>query len=607
MSADETKGIAAEVEAKLLAPAASTLRAVARLREIEGYKLVPQPAVRLHTLYLDTPDLSLARQGIALRLRRCGRRWEATIKWEGSREGEVYERPELTVSLRGRPRPPFEIKHPQLQEFLAARVAGRQLEVALVTDIRRSRLHVVGRDDRRPLAEICLDRVGLDAERAGGPQARYFEVEIEKLDGDCGVVRLIAGRLRQAFGLVPSAETKMARGLALLGKHLLLPPPGVGLTAEDSVDSAARKVVWQQLSALREQDAGVRCGADPEALHDMRVATRRLRAALAMFREAFSPSDWSWLRGELRWLRQNLGSVRDMDVQLQRLAGFGASTPAALRDALATYARFLERRRARRRKEMLAALSSPRYFALLVRLESYATSPVGERHGKAFRPLGELAAHEIEKAYRRVCKRGEKVEAEPTPEGLHGLRIRAKRLRYALELCRDLTGREGAKVIRRLVRVQDLLGSFHDAVVAADFVRQYVEGPGRRAGAPALITLGAFLAHQLHRADEMRLDFARTWKRFARRRTRREIETVLRRLGKEKPTLEPTPTLQDEDRGERREAGGESNSRCGAIDPPDQPRGLQPEEAYRQAEDRRPLARHPLRAQEGLAGRRRGK
>jgi CHAD domain-containing protein len=217
-------------------------------------------------------------------------------------------------------------------------------------------------------------------------------------------------------------------------------------------------------------------------------------------------------------------------VQLQRVKEFAASTPASLRSSLEAYSRYLERRRSAHRKEMLAALSSPRYFALLERLEKFATGAIPAADAVALRPVGGMSADAIARAYRRVRKRGRKVRAEPRPEDLHALRIRAKRLRYVLEFCEDLTGREGRRAVGRLVRLQDLLGAFHDAMVAADFVREYVDGPGKRAGAAALITMGAFLAQALRRADDMRGDFARTWKRFERRRTRREFDAIIRAL-----------------------------------------------------------------------------
>lgn len=537
-----SSSIPAELEAKLLAPGEGTLRAVARLAQIGPYRLAVRDTVRLHSRYLDTAELALARQGIALRLRRCGRRWEATAKWESRTDGDLHERPELTVALRGRPRMPFELKHPELTESLAARLAGRPLQTVLVTDIRRTRIDVYRGDSAPgadPLAEIALDRVYLHGTEPGGPETRYCEVEVERTGGDRDDIVRIATMLRHEFSLYPSVESKFERGITLLHHSSGLAVREPGLVAEDTVLSAARKVVGRLLEQLRVHDPGTRRGEDPEALHDMRVAARRLRAALNMFRGAFPPRLRKTLSEELKWLRECLGAVRDADVQLQRVAEFCTSTPAGMRPALQSYARYLERLRRDHRKQMIEALGSPRYFELLIRLETFSTgsSPVSD--AAALQPVGELAADAVEKAHRGIRKRGRKVEAEPRPEDLHALRTRAKRLRYVLEFCRDLTGREGRRAVKRLVRLQDLLGAFHDAVVAADFVRQYVEGPGRRAGSAALLVMGALLAQELHRADERRRDFGRTWKRFERRAARREFENISRALRRDDSLGEP--------------------------------------------------------------------
>lgn len=534
--------IPTELEAKLLAPGESTLRAIARLTELGPYRLVLRDTVRLHSLYLDTADLALVQQGIAVRLRRCGRRWEATVKWESRTDGDIHERPELTVPLRGRPRTPFELKHPQLFECLAARVAGRPLRTVLVTDIRRTRVNVYPMDGSvaaEPLAEIALDRVHLHGDQPGGPESRYHEVEVERLGGRRDDIVHIASMLRHELSLYPSSESKFERGIALLHHRQGMATRSPGVVAEDTVASAACKIVGEQLEQLRLHDPGTRRGEDAEELHDMRVAARRLRAAIEMFRGAVPPSTRAGLLDELKWLRDCLGAVRDLDVQRERVQEFCASTPASLRTAMDSYASYLDRRRAECRREMAAALASPRYYDLLTSLETFASGAVAASDDAAALPVGALAADAVAAAHRRLRKRGRKVQAEPSSEDLHALRTRAKRLRYVLEFCRDLTGRRGRRAVRQLVRLQDLLGAFHDAVVAADFIRQYVERPGRRSSSTALITMGAFLGQELHRADDRRRDFGRVWKRFERPRTRRNVESIVRQLRRESSLGEP--------------------------------------------------------------------
>src|ERR1700690_4387605 len=135
MTADR---IPTEIEVKLEAASAEILRHVAQLRVLGPYRLRPRRAARLHSVYLDTRGLALARAGIALRVRRAGRVWEATAKWRGRVAGSMHERPELTVARPGGPPVPFILPDGPLRTQLTAVVLGRRLAPILVTDIRRS-------------------------------------------------------------------------------------------------------------------------------------------------------------------------------------------------------------------------------------------------------------------------------------------------------------------------------------------------------------------------------------------------------------------------------------------------------------------------------------
>ncbi len=211
--------VPSEIEAKLLASEERALRRVAATRRLGRYRLRPHDSVRLHSVYVDTPDLTLARHGVALRVRRDAGGWEVTAKWAGSVRGDVHERPELTVPLRAAPRMPFVLPTGPLQRRLAALVAGRPLAPILVSDIHRRRLDIFPADATQastPVAELALDRVHLHG--PAGPQVavRYYEAEIELLHGRRRDVTNIARLLRQRFNLTPSGDSKFSRGLRLL-------------------------------------------------------------------------------------------------------------------------------------------------------------------------------------------------------------------------------------------------------------------------------------------------------------------------------------------------------------------------------------------------------
>lgn len=214
-------GIPLEIEAKLLVPTRGTLRALARLTHVGRYPLRARGAARLQSMYLDTPELTLARQGVALRLRRHGRRWECTVKWGGRVEGDLHERPEWTVALPRAPVMPFVPPAGPLSAKLAALVAGRPLAPILVTDIRRRLFDVMPPAPRpgarpTPIAELALDHVRLCGPQRGGAEDTYYELEIEQRHGRRRQITGLAQRLRREFHLAPSSESKFARGLTLL-------------------------------------------------------------------------------------------------------------------------------------------------------------------------------------------------------------------------------------------------------------------------------------------------------------------------------------------------------------------------------------------------------
>jgi CHAD domain-containing protein len=118
-------------------------------------------------------------------------------------------------------------------------------------------------------------------------------------------------------------------------------------------------------------------------------------------------------------------------------------------------------------------------------------------------------------------------------------------LRYLLEFMQELTGKPGRRLVKQLVQLQDLLGTYHDAIVTVGFVRHYAEGPGAQSGAASLLTLGALVNDALRLAEQNRQRFQRTWRRFTRKRTQRQFRTMLRELRGQ----DTTPDQQDDTAG----------------------------------------------------------
>lgn len=312
------------------------------------------------------------------------------------------------------------------------------------------------------------------------------------------------------------------------------------LQPNDSVEQATRKILARHLERLRAHEPGVRRGDNPDAIHDMRVAVRRLRAAMRVFASG-APVSKRFLSTELSWLGRALGEVRDIDVQAELLGTYLSRRPAPHQEALAPFSAQLAAERAVRHRRLRATLDSTRYARLLQRLDRFARGEYRRSTGRdeAGEPIAALGHRAIKRALHRVRKRAEHAVAAPSPpaEDLHRLRIRAKRFRYLLEFLGDLLGKPGRRVIKRLVRLQDLLGVHHDAVVAAAIIRRHLE---QNTITPAEHTaLAKFADTQERVAKRARRGFHEAWKDFAAPESDDDFRRALQRLQGARPKGTP--------------------------------------------------------------------
>ncbi len=236
-------------------------------------------------------------------------------------------------------------------------------------------------------------------------------------------------------------------------------PDRLNPRAPATVLDAAGQVFRTQAAELRRHEKAARRGRDPEAVHQMRVATRRLRAACrALEGHVVIPADD---RDRLRWLARRLGAVRDLDVILELLAG--ERLPPTARAERARLTRLIRKLRARRRKahrRLARALARPRYRRLLAGLDDTAKAPrlAGVEEAVAARVLAEVG----ERLAGVIAHAPGMTVPVPDAQQLHALRIDFKRLRYALELHAATYG-FSYDAERRLAReMQDVLGEIHD-------------------------------------------------------------------------------------------------------------------------------------------------
>jgi CHAD domain-containing protein len=263
-----------------------------------------------------------------------------------------------------------------------------------------------------------------------------------------------------------------------------------------------------RLRALLEHDPIARAGEEVEGVHQMRVSVRRMRAALKAARPLLDAEWADGLRAELGWLGRGLGPVRDLDVLLPRLRMLGTDLPERERAAADRLIGTLDVEHAEARAEMLAALSAPRYVALLERLADSVRLPLPTPTATEATPeLINLVKGEFRVLRKAVGKAGD----NPPDEVLHALRIKTKRLRYTGELAEPALGKPVRRLLAATEGLQEVLGDHQDACVAQERLRGLVAGLGEAPDPELVLVAGRLIEREYRRADLLRAQWRTAW------------------------------------------------------------------------------------------------
>ena len=496
-------------------------------------KLEPRPTLSIVDTYLDTDDWRLHRAGFSLRLRQhdTAVEAEATLKslspaGDGLRERrEIGERlAKADAGLLARARGP-------VGERLRALAAKRSLQVLLEVRTTRRRFGVI--DGDAEVGELTLDHTAIPVDGDDLPVVLQ-RVEIEWTGGPREPVDRLAHAVRIACGLRPAATSKFEAGL--LARGLAPPaPPDLGPThvdARTSVGELAFASLRSQFLEVLAHEPGARLGEDPEEVHDMRVATRRMRAAIALFETAL-PARARWLRRELGWIARSLGAVRDLDVQIEQVERWVAEGEPDDARGFQPLLKIMEKRRRQARRRLIRGLDSKRFERLTVRsVEMLRRGPL-PRSLAAREPVVETAPALLAKPYRRVRRDGDRLVPSSPPAEFHALRIRCKRLRYALEFLSPVAPRETKAFAKRLAALQDVLGEHQDAQVAMEHIHELALEPSNKLDAHAVFALGRVAERYERQAADLRERFRAAY-RDVRGGEWRDVERALARTRQER-------------------------------------------------------------------------
>lgn len=448
---------------KLLVAAADLAKAQATLAAMAGRPRSVRAT--LTTTYYDTPDQALRRNDLILRVRKHGRRFVQTVRAIDRAGHEMQAGEEWEDAIAG--------AHPDLAApesggHLRPALAAEALRPLFTTVVQRTAFTVSPKPGTR--IAVAVDRGAIHPAEANAAAVPIHEIALTLTAGDPIVAWDVALRL---FDVVPfriSTLSRAERGYRLLSGAEEKAPVArawpLPLTAKMPLDAALQSAGHSYIALLLGNEAGA-LERHPEAIHQMRVAVRRLRAVLAAVKPMLPAEHFRWANDELKWLGKALAAARGWDVFAHGLMVPVSGALAGERE-IARLATTAERHRHNAYDRARETIELQRYTATLLRLarwfeaRGWRDQPVSEKSAKLVAPLGTVAPGILARLYRKAGRRARHFAAQTPPER-HKLRIALKKLHYAIDFLEPLFDRAAVKrFLKTLKPLQDDLGHSND-------------------------------------------------------------------------------------------------------------------------------------------------
>ena len=430
---------------------------------------------RLISTYYDTPDLALKRRGVSLRVREQDGRFIQTVKTAGVGGGDLLSRGEWEDELaESSPDPQASQSGGHLPEGIV-----ENLRPLFATDVTRTSVAI----EPAPATRIAAAIDEGEIRAAGrGRTEPISEIELELGSGDSAALYEVAMRLLEVAPIQIEPRSKSERGYRL-GEGVAAAPPVVHaapvvLDPMMSVEAALQEIGRACLAHLLHNEAAA-LEKQPEGVHQMRVAVRRMRSAISSFKQMLPAGDRRRISSELGWLVDVLGSARNLDVfaiELLQPARVALSDEAGIADLAAA----LDGARWAAYDRVAQAIHSERHAAEMLRLSHWFEARAwrkepAETAALLAAPIGDIAPRLLDRRWRNLRKRG-KGFRRLTARQRHKLRIAAKKLRYTIELLGSLFDRDELHAfVTRLKGLQDELGYANDLHVAHDLLPELSE------------------------------------------------------------------------------------------------------------------------------------
>ena len=415
----------------------------------------------LKAVYYDTPKRALRREGFSFRVRQSGTRFTQTVKTESHNDPLRRGEWEAAVSSMT---PDIALAMPLVSDKLRAELERHPVEAVFSSDIHRHQRLV---DLPSGTIEVAFDHGHLTS---GDRSLPVSEIELELRSGSPSAIWELALRLAEHGSVKPSIRTKSARGFDLAedAPPRAPKPPKLRLDPSISLDEAFAGILRSCLLHLLQSLPAAEDGRDPEGMHQLRVALRRLRAALDLMRSVVSLPKLDLMRAEAKWLAGSLSGARDWDVFRQdtlRTVSDGCPSVAGF-DTLGALA---DERRATCYDKARLALADRRcsYFVIglgaWIEARGWRSDVTPEGLAQLAEPAVNFARNILSAQYTKVLKRGRRFKSLPTEER-HRVRLAAKKLRYIADFLLPLCGhgKSAKRFSRRLADLQQELGIYND-------------------------------------------------------------------------------------------------------------------------------------------------
>jgi inorganic triphosphatase YgiF len=462
----------------------------------------------LKSVYYDTPERTLQRNGLSLRVRQSGARFVQTVKSECA--GDPLRRGEWEASVPSIA-PDVGLAMPFIPAKLRSDLRRHPLEPVFTSDIHR---HAQIIDLPSGTIEVAFD---LGSLKSGDRSLPVSEIELELKAGSASAIYEAALRLAEHGRARPSIRGKSARGFDLAAD---VPPDArkprkIRLDPSISLDEAfatiLRSCLWHLLQSLPAAEDG----RDPEGVHQLRVALRRLRSALDLMRSVGPLSKLDALRSEAKWFGQNLSAARDLDIfQGETLPTIAKACPSVAGfDALADVT---ERRRSAAYDKVRLALEDRRCANFVIGLggwieaRGWRSDVAPEDLGKLAEPAVGFARQVLSVQHAKVLKRGRRFKSLAAAD-LHRLRLATKKLRYIADFLLPLyeERKSARRFSRKLADLQEDLGSFNDMAVTASLFDGLVAESSESQNAAAAIA-----GWQAHASVGVQAHLRNAWRSF---------------------------------------------------------------------------------------------